>query len=119
MPPTCDPAMGTTACDACVYGQCCDAALSCAAGTPCDALWACARSAGCLSPQTSDFDGCVVVACPMLATSDALAGLVELSDLHPDELRFPLRIVTNRQQDLDANPSAEDTDRVGRQRATT
>lgn len=76
---TCAPNMGTTACDACVYDQCCAAALACEEGTPCDALWGCARDAGCLSPSQSDFDGCAVMACPMEATTDAVAALESLA----------------------------------------
>ncbi len=76
---TCDPNMGTTACDGCVYDQCCAAALACDDGSPCDALWDCARAAGCLSPSQADFDACVVMACPMEATKDAVSALESLA----------------------------------------
>ncbi|MDI1445345.1 hypothetical protein [Polyangium sp. 6x1] len=75
---TCTPSMGATACDACVYDQCCAAAIACDEGTPCDALWDCARAAGCLSP-TEDFDGCAVEACPMEATTEAVSALESLA----------------------------------------
>ncbi|MDI1481380.1 hypothetical protein QHF84_32465 [Polyangium sp. y55x31] len=75
----CDPGTGATACDVCVYDQCCAAAIACDEGTPCDALWDCARAAGCLSPTESDFDGCAVKACPMEATEDAVSALESLA----------------------------------------
>jgi hypothetical protein len=78
-PLTCVPGMGETTCDKCVYEQCCDQALACATGTPCDALWACARQAGCLDPQASDFDTCVVAACPAEASEPAVAAIEALA----------------------------------------
>jgi hypothetical protein len=78
-PLTCAPGMGETACDKCVYEQCCDQALACATGTPCDALWTCARQAGCLDPQASDFDTCVVAACPAEASEPAVAAIEALA----------------------------------------
>jgi hypothetical protein len=75
----CDPAMGSTPCDACVYGACCAAALACEEGTPCDGLWSCARAKGCLDPGSSDFDGCAVSSCPSEATDEAMAALIELA----------------------------------------
>jgi len=76
---TCDPAMGATACDACVYATCCDAALACDAGTACDALWSCARASGCFAADVGDFDACAVAACPTEATQDAFDALTSLA----------------------------------------
>ncbi len=78
-PPTCAPDMGQTACDKCVYEQCCAEALECSAGTPCDALRTCARNAGCLDPQESDFDTCAAAACPEDATEPAVAAIEALA----------------------------------------
>jgi hypothetical protein len=78
-PLTCEPGMGETACDKCVYEQCCSEALACAPGTPCDALWTCARTAGCLDPQASDFDTCAVAACPAEATEPAVTSIEALA----------------------------------------
>ncbi|MBK9263795.1 MAG: hypothetical protein IPM54_28830 [Polyangiaceae bacterium] len=78
-PLTCVPDMGDTACDKCVFAMCCEQALACSAGTPCDALWTCARMAGCLDPQASDFDTCVVAACPAEATEPAVAAIEALA----------------------------------------
>lgn len=76
----CEPDMGQTACDQCVYAQCCARALTCAAGTPCGALWTCTRLAGCLDPQASDFDTCAVDACPTEATASAVAEIEALAE---------------------------------------
>lgn len=78
-PLTCVPDMGDTACDKCVFAMCCEQALACSDGTPCDALWTCARMAGCLDPQASDFDTCVVAACPAEATEPAVAAIEALA----------------------------------------
>jgi hypothetical protein len=78
-PAICMPDMGQTACDKCVYGQCCTKALACSTGTPCDALWTCARQAGCLGPPSSDFDTCAVSACPDTATEAAVAAIAALA----------------------------------------
>jgi hypothetical protein len=76
--PSCDPSMGATTCDACVYAQCCAESAACAEGSPCDALWSCARSAGCLE-SASDFDACATAACKDQATSGAVGALEALS----------------------------------------
>jgi len=78
-PLTCTLGMGQTACDQCAYEKCCDEALACWAGTPCDALWTCAQIAGCLKPQASDFDTCVVAACTEKATESAVVALEGLA----------------------------------------
>lgn len=78
-PLTCAPDMGQTACDKCVYDECCAEALACSAATACDALRTCARNAGCLDPQESDFDTCAVAACPAEATKPAVAAIEALA----------------------------------------
>lgn len=78
-PLTCEPNMGQTACDKCVYEQCCTEALACFAGTACDALRTCARDAGCFAPEQSDFDSCAVAACPDEATEPAVAAIEALA----------------------------------------
>lgn len=76
---TCEPSAGATPCDTCVYAECCSEAGACSVGTPCFALWTCARSKGCLDAQASDFDTCVVEACPDEASEPAIAAIEALA----------------------------------------